>query len=290
MKRFWNTFLLFMFCGIAAIAQPIILTDTVIQTSICAGSNIIVPFTVVDTGGSFNFGNIFTAQLSDQFTGFSNPTEIGSFPIPWTTSGFILGTIPVSSPLAGIYKVRVVGSNPATIGSECPNFVVIINTATLAIINAPDSAMCAGDSITLTATPFFTSHQWALDGNNISGATNSTFVAYLGGNYTVTVVDTIACESTSEPFEVHVAICSGMEEAISRELVNMYPNPCADILNISYDGSATASVKNLLGQRIVSARNFEGDLSLSLSGLDAGLYFAEIQVNGKRLTRKFVKK
>jgi len=276
--------------SLAAISQPIIITDTVIQTSLCAGSSIIIPFTVIDSGGTFNFGNIFTAQLSDQIGGFSNPTDIGSFLIPWTTSGFILGTIPVNSPLFGVYKVRVVGSSPATIGVECPNFVVIVNTATLATISASDSIICSGDSIILTATPFFSSHQWALNGNNIGGANTSTLLAYQSGSYTVTVADTIPCESTSEPFNLTVENCVGLEELQDRPLVDMFPNPCKEILSVSYTGDATISIINLIGQRVIHGQNFADKIKLNVTALDAGLYYVEIISDDQRITRRFVKR
>ena len=70
-----------------------ITVDSIIQTSPCAGSNIYIPYSV--SGGNFNYGNVFTAQLSSPSGSFSNPTNIGS--IPYWGTGMIVGTIPLSA-------------------------------------------------------------------------------------------------------------------------------------------------------------------------------------------------
>jgi len=283
--------------SVEGISQPIIQTDTVIQTSLCAGSNVIIPWTVIDTSGSFNFGNIFTAQLSDPLGGFSNPIDIGSFLIPWTTSGFILGTIPVNTPLLGIYKVRVVGDNPVVIGSESPNFIIIINTAVLAVIQAPDSMICEGDSLELTATPIFNSYVWERNGTVISGATQQTLMTNLAGSYTVTVEDTFTCVSTSQPFNVYIETCVGVEELNALGGLNLHPVPSSDFVNIefNFDRSANIGLRvfDLLGElvlheeiQVISGAN---DHPLNISALPAGVYLIRIGEGALAETTKLVK-
>ena len=283
--------------SVEGISQPIIQTDTVIQTSLCAGSNVIIPWTVIDTSGSFNFGNIFTAQLSDPLGAFSNPIDIGSFLIPWTGSGFILGTIPVNTPLLGLYKVRVVGDNPVVIGSESPNFIVIINTAVLAVIQAPDSMICEGDSLELTATPIFNSYVWERNGTVISGATQQTLMTNLAGTYTVTVEDTFACVSTSQPFNVYIETCVGVEELNALGGLNLHPVPSSDFVNIefNFDRSANIGLRvfDLLGE-LVLHEEIEvvygvNDHALDISALPAGVYLIKIGEGALAKTTKLVK-
>ncbi|HEY6161034.1 MAG TPA: hypothetical protein VI112_07420, partial [Bacteroidia bacterium] len=76
---------IFLFLTSFSFAQLTITCDTVIQTSTCAGGNVIVPFTV--TGGTFSFGNVFKAQLSNAFGSFAAPVNIGQ--LPWISSGII---------------------------------------------------------------------------------------------------------------------------------------------------------------------------------------------------------
>jgi hypothetical protein len=71
-----------------------------------------------DATGTYNPGNVFTAQLSDASGSFAAPTNIGSITSsasgPQTLIPFIPGTIPVGTG----YRIRVVASSPATIGSD----------------------------------------------------------------------------------------------------------------------------------------------------------------------------
>jgi len=282
--------------GFKGVSQPIITTDTVIQTSLCAGSNIIIPFTVIDTAGSFNFGNIFTAQLSDNFGFFSNPVDIGVFPFPWTTSGFIFGTIPINSPLFGIYKVRVVGSIPVVVGSESANYVVILNTAVLAIITSPDSIICEGDSTALTATPIFSSYQWEQNGNSIVGATSQTFTASQNGSYSVTVIDTIGCETTSEPFNVFVENCVGISNyKMNNQEFTIYPNPVSTYISISCEdlsfSGAIVFIYNIMGQVLLmqEIQNKTSDLKVNTKDFPPGIYTVKINSSFSSWRSKFIK-
>jgi len=59
-------------------------------------------------------------------------------------------------------------------------------------------AICANDSSTFTAnTGTGLTYQWKFNSNPITGATNSSYVAHLGGSYTVVVTNTANCSQTS---------------------------------------------------------------------------------------------
>ena len=81
----------------------------------------VIPYTVL--GGDYNFGNVFTAQLSvdiDLFcqTGdFGNPIDIAV--LPFWSSGFILGQIPVTMTL-GTYRIRIISSDPPDTSNIVP--------------------------------------------------------------------------------------------------------------------------------------------------------------------------
>ena len=282
---------------VEGISQPIIETDTVIQTSLCAGSSVIIPFTVIDSAGSFNFGNIFTAQLSDPLGQFTNPIDIGSFLIPWTGSGFILGTVPVNTPLLGFYKIRVVGDNPAVIGLESPNSILIINTAVLAVIQASDSVYCEGDSLVLTATPIFESYLWDRNGTSIAGATQQTLTVTQPGTYTVSVKDTLQCESTSSGFNVYSEICVGIDEASRVEGIIVRPVPSSDLVTIEFSRdhaeNTLIQIYDLQGELAlteeVSTQNGINQYKLDISTLPAGIYLVKIGSGNTVETAKLVK-
>jgi hypothetical protein len=106
--------------------------------SFCQGSTLSVPYTA---NGSFVAGNVFTAQLSDATGGFSIPVAIGS--IAATTSGNIACAIPAGTLPGTGYRIRVVSSAPAVIGSD--------NGTDLGVLDAPDAGssgtidLCSGD-------------------------------------------------------------------------------------------------------------------------------------------------
>ncbi|NVO20891.1 MAG: T9SS type A sorting domain-containing protein [Bacteroidetes bacterium] len=112
-------------------------TKSVTTTNITIGAPTVTgaPFTVdcftsasgsiSFTHGSFNSGNIFTAQLSDNTGSFSTPTNIGTASYLATTMNI---TIPANT-LTGTnsYKIRVVGSDPVVTGSVSSTFTIIDN-------------------------------------------------------------------------------------------------------------------------------------------------------------------
>src|SRR6185295_10156391 len=71
-------------------------------TSLCPGQTFNVSYTAT---GSFNAGNIFTAQLSDANGSFSSPVNIGS--VSSAASGNISCTIPPLTTSGTGYRIRV---------------------------------------------------------------------------------------------------------------------------------------------------------------------------------------
>jgi hypothetical protein len=75
------------------------------------------PFTVTfTTTGTFNAGNIFTAQLSDASGSFAAPLAIGS--ASNTSATPITCIIPGTTAAGTKYRIRVTASNPSTIGTD----------------------------------------------------------------------------------------------------------------------------------------------------------------------------
>ena len=90
-----------------------IVTNALTGSPYCAGSLINISFT---SSGTFNAGNVFTAQLSDANGSFTSPLNIGT--LNSSTSGTINATIPSNTPFGNAYRIRVVSNNPAVIGID----------------------------------------------------------------------------------------------------------------------------------------------------------------------------
>ncbi len=194
-----------------------VIVDSIIQTSPCAGSNIYIPYTV--SGGNFNFGNVFTAQLSSPSGSFNNPTNIGSTPY-WNT-GLIIGTIPLTATFGFSYKVRIVASAPSYTSAVGPNNIIVTTIAQIATVSVSPSngTICIGDSANLSVIAPMQNYLWS------TGETTQTINVLQSGAYTVTVTDMLGCKTTSSPKDVTVQECTGVQNISSPDVFNIYPNP-----------------------------------------------------------------
>lgn len=107
-----------------------ITTTTPTPNSICTpGGAVSVAFTAT---GTFNVGNVFTAQASDASGSFASPTVLGT--LAGTASGTIAGNWPASLGAGAGYLIRVVSSNPVATG---PTAGFVVNAG------APNATLCA---------------------------------------------------------------------------------------------------------------------------------------------------
>ncbi len=97
---------------IAVFRDVSISTGVINPLSFCPGQAISVPFTKT---GTFDNGNIWRAELSDDTGGFASPLLIGM--LMGTSSGSINGLIPASAGPGTGYRVRVTSSYPKAYGS-----------------------------------------------------------------------------------------------------------------------------------------------------------------------------
>jgi len=118
------------------ISGPTIATSAITGSPFCvtasSGAAVNVPFT---SSGTFNGGNIYTAQLSDASGSFATPTDIGSLSSTANT-GTINATIPAGTAGGTAYRIRVVASDPSTTGSD--------NGSDLTIVFSPQDVSGAG--------------------------------------------------------------------------------------------------------------------------------------------------
>ena len=98
-----------------AACTPRITLGTITPTTYCAGETISIPYT---TGGTFNAGNTFTAQISSAGGNFVSSIATGTGASP------IVITIPTIAATGTGYKVRVFSSSPSLISSESPAFTI----------------------------------------------------------------------------------------------------------------------------------------------------------------------
>lgn len=172
-----------------------ITTNTLSSSVYCADEQILIPYTA---SGTYQGGNVFTAQLSDSLGSFASPTAIGTF--NGTVSGSIQATIPTNISAGTGYRVRVTSSLPPVIGSNNGSNITLAPLPTASITPGGPMTICSGDSVLLAAsTGSGYTYTWKNGGVVIPGATSANFIARSGGSYTVDATVAGRCTQSSAP-------------------------------------------------------------------------------------------
>ena len=161
------------------IANPSgITTNTIIGNSFCSGSTIPVSFGI---GSVFNNGNQFIVQLSDS-TGSFNGQVMNLGSVASTNPQTINAILPPIYYNSSLYRLRVLATNPPTIGTDNGSNFTIIPLPRVNLGN--DTTICSGTSLVLDATNSSSTYLWN------TGATTSTISVNQPGTYSVAVTNT----------------------------------------------------------------------------------------------------
>jgi len=154
------------------------------------------------------------------------------------------------------------------------------------VASSPQTPVITNNAGVLASSVTGGSFQWFLNGNAVSGATNSTFTPTATGNYTVTVTQG-GCSATSAAINVNTV---GIPTTGAFN-VNLFPNPVSGILNISTGYSAeqehvSCSVFDLSGKLVLS-KQFKAVkpgaiIQVDLSGISNGIYRLVIDADAGR--------
>lgn len=290
------------------ILKQTITTGVVSPTSYCKGAPINIPYTVT---GTFNTGNIFTAQLSDATGSFATPVNIGT--LSAVSAGTISGTIPISTINGSGYRIRVVGSNPVITGS--------VNGSNLTINPIPGSPttigaeICIGSTGTLAASGAIAGEKYlwydaATGGILLKTSTNNTDNTYTTPpisattNYWVSILNSGGCESgrTSVTASIPVnspdsQIVSGTDTwvghiydgtnfgvAYSGNFTNYYGTSTeSETFDESFGGATTCyGINSSLGNRSIYTETFSA--RYRMNSTKKGLYVVDLgSDDGSRL-------
>ncbi len=285
--QFFTSFLLIVYEGKAFSQNITITTDSVIQTSPCAGSNIYIPFTV--SGGPLSFTNVFTAELSDPIGSFSSPTNIGT--LPYWNSALIVATIPINTTF-GLYKVRVIASHPAITGTISPNSILVAHIAQLATVSIqPKDTICEGDSVTLKAVVPGQTYSWS------TGETTRSINVHQSGVYTLTLTDNLGCQTNSDPQRITVETCTGIYNNGNINSLTIFPIPGNERITIEmYLLNSVPSkiiLRNITGNILFISENKlsigQYGQQIDISTFAEGIYFLEINIGEEKIVRKVIK-
>ncbi|MES2556599.1 MAG: T9SS type A sorting domain-containing protein [Bacteroidota bacterium] len=239
--------------------------------------------------GTYNAGNIFTAQLSDATGSFASPVNIGT--LASSTSGIqsISAVYPLSTPAGTAYRVRVIASDPSVIGGDNGEDVTFNPLPVIDVTTTPqDGVICLGSSATLTAggaTTYLWSPSATLSSDN---GTTVTATPTTTITYTVTGTQFEGCTNT-ETVTVTVEDCAGIGEQ-NEIAFELYPNPATDLVTLQTAGDLVIEQVELLNNNGQVIRTISGAAStISTSDLAAGSYFVRIQHANGISNARFIK-
>lgn len=137
-----------------------------------------------------------------------------------------------------------------------------------------------------------TSWIWTFGDGNGSTNQNPTYTYSGPGTYTVTlVIAGTACNDTIT--KVIVVLPVGLNELADGIQMSFFPNPVQDYLNLSIEGQLidAVSIRNNVGQNVLSYTNstHSNSVKIAANSLKAGMYVAEISINGNMYPVKFIK-
>ncbi len=187
--------------SINVITAPSINTTQLVDSQFCVGSSFQVSYEIA---GTFNLGNQFTAQLSDEFGNFNNPTTIGT--LNSTGNGTIECTLLDTAKASNNYYIRIVSSDPVIIGTiQGP---ISISSLPIAYKILGDGIYCSnnlqGALIELDSSQVNTHYQLKIDTTNVGSVVVGTgskisfgyFTAE--GSYTIEATSPDGCKNIME--------------------------------------------------------------------------------------------
>lgn len=262
-------------------------TGALSSSTLCAGASLQVPYLAA---GTYNAGNIFTAQLSDASGNFSAPATIGT--LSSTTSGTINCILPAGLTSGSGYLVRVVSSNPSTTGSVSST-TLTVNALPSAIANN-NGPLCAGQPLALIGSGG-TLYNWVGPNSFNSAQQNPTIASASttdSGTYTLTVTDANGCMDTATT-TVTVNSCMGIDEN-NANTISVYPNPATDQVIISMesviDGKTELVIYDLYGRQIIHRIMNTSIYTIDIKneGLLSGTYFVAIKNSQRHIVKKLI--
>lgn len=277
---------------------------TTITTSAVSGSpflvspnaNVQVSINFTSTA-VFNTGNTFKAELSDAAGSFTNPVEIGT--LNSATINTINAVIPNTTPGGNGYRIRVVSTDPAIVGSDNgTNLVVVPFTASVA--PADTQTLDRNESgIALTANGTHPStYRWLY--SELPGAgytdfspaqTNATYTPLFGLASTYYVVCKLTNNVNDETYSNEVVVIVQEPNALNETTggtIKAYWNGSNFVVDLSNSTltEATLQLVNTNGQVVLQEKLNTNSVNAIATALPKGIYVFRINANGNVLSGK----
>ena len=179
----------------------VIITQPIPMGNYCRSSTVVVNF---NTEGTFPAPNNFIAQLSNAVGDFTTPVNIGSLNLSGTNvSGSIFAVLPGAFTSGTGYRIRVISTNPSTIGTDNGSDITLQLLIAPPIpsvnVNGP-LQFCFASASTFLTSSTSVNNLWFPGGVN-----NQPFLGVVSsGNYYTQVTGSNGCVTSSVPVSITV--------------------------------------------------------------------------------------
>lgn len=204
----------------------------------------------------------------------------------WILSGALPNTstqqhVAASYYTAGTYTVSLNTTNAFGTSNTVTNTITVIP---IPIIAATQQTICTGQSVILTGSGAST-YSWS------TGQTTSTIAVTPTMSTLYYLTGTLnGCSKTITTFVI-VNTCTGLQD-ISREMIQLYPNPTNQFLNIDFKelvNEKYIEVYDALGKLLLTQTTTEPFLKLDVSDFNTGIYFLKVMLDNKQcIKQKFI--
>jgi hypothetical protein len=250
-----------------------------------------LPDSTTDEPGSNGFITFTVDQVPDLSNGtiINNQADIYfdfNAPIITNETDHLINDMIESSPIGDFVVVAVNECSSYTWGTNGQTYTqsgqyteVFTNqagldsTVTLALtINTINNLITQLDDITLEAAAVNAQYQWVNCDQNylaIPGETNQSFEAIYNGNYAAIVTEN-GCSDTTDCITIDKV---GLKE-ITKQTLNVYPNPTSKTFTISSDQLINSAFKiiNAEGKEVLSGNMKGKEQTIDISNLSKGVY------------------
>lgn len=233
-------------------------------------------------------------------------TGIAGLTLEWYTSetgGVATETAPIpSTAVAGVATYYVSMAAPTAQTCEGPRTALDVTIVEAPVADAGnDQTAVAGPTVSLAGTGSAVG-AWTLVSGPVGvvpaydPSANSASVTVDGlseiGTYTFsyTVVGDAICPEAVSDVLVEIQTLTATN-ALSADLIEMYPNPVSDKLHINMskvDGSKSVKMVDMLGRVIFESSDVKS-ANIDMSGLNEGMYFIHIQSDSGSLVKSIIK-
>jgi hypothetical protein len=221
------------------------------------------------------------------------PSEAGI-----VTPDMLEATVEWNGEFSGSAYLKVQGENGCGAGIFSDSIEVLVSEAPEPAISGL-TLVCEGDMINYqTMANAGSSYSWVVTGGTIQSGSGTHSITVLWGDpgtgyITVTEENEQGCTMTTDPYEVIIDECTGINEVTGDDF-SIYPNPVQNTLNISVKREGLniqeLAIYNMLGNEVLRMeKTLSKTIFFNTSELDHGLYVLMIRTSGRVMTYKFEK-